>query len=135
MKMSLLFSAILLAGCASASPGVIPAAACPVASSDWNAWVNAMPGPGSSPKLIITGQVTAPTGGYSFGWSDFRVAESYPVQVFVNLTATPPAGPATQALVTQQVRGEWPLSPPIGSVTILCGGKALARISPVENAA
>jgi hypothetical protein len=97
MKMSLLFSAILLAGCASASPGVIPAAACPVASSDWNAWVNAMPGPGSSPKLIITGQVTAPTGGYSFGWSDFRVAESYPVQVFVNLTATPPAGPATQA--------------------------------------
>ena len=93
-----------------------------------------MPGPGSQPKLMISGQVTAPTGGYTFGWSGFRVAESYPVQVFVDLTATPPAGPATQAVTTQGVRGEWPLSPPVGSVTISCGGKTLARIAPVEAA-
>jgi hypothetical protein len=133
MKTLLLAPAILLAGCATASPPIAPAA-CPIASSDWHAWVNAMPGPNSGPKLIISGQVTVPTGGYSFGWSDFRVAESYPVQVFVNLTATPPAGMATQALVTQQVRGEWPLSPPVGSVTIQCGGKTVARIAPVETA-
>lgn len=133
MKISALALGLLLGGCATASPNVAPAA-CPVSSSDWNAWVNAMPGPDSAPKLIVTGHVTAPTGGYTFGWSNFRVAESYPVQVFVELTATPPAGMATQALVTQQVRGEWPLSPPAGSVTIMCGGQALARIAPVETA-
>jgi hypothetical protein len=93
-----------------------------------------MPGPGSSPKLMVSGQVTAPTGGYTFDWSGFRVAESYPVQVFVELTATPPAGMATQALTTQDVRGEWPVSPPVGSVTITCGGQPLARIAPVETA-
>jgi len=133
MKTLFLSSTVLLGGCATASPPVTPAA-CPIASSDWAAWVNAMPGPDSSPKLMITGQVTAPTGGYTFGWSDFRVAESYPVQVFVNLTTTPPEGMATQALEAQQVRGEWPLSPPVGSVTVMCGGKTLARIAPVETA-
>jgi hypothetical protein len=132
MKKILFAPALLLAGCAAAQSSVTPAA-CPVAGSDWHAWVNAMPGP-EGPKLIVTGQVTAPTGGYSFGWSDFRVAESYPVQVFVDLTAAPPAGPATQALVAQEVRGEWPLSPPVGSVTVLCGGNTLARIAPVETA-
>jgi hypothetical protein len=133
MNKLLIGSCLLLGGCATAAPPVTPAA-CPIASSEWNASVNAMPGPNSSPKLIITGQVTAPTGGYTFGWSDFRVAESYPVQVFVNLTATPPEGMATQALVTQQVRGEWPVSPPVGSVSVMCGGKTLARIAPVETA-
>jgi len=133
MKTVLLASALLLGGCATAAPGPMPAA-CPIASSDWHAWINAMPGPGSTPRLMITGQVAAPTGGYTFGWSDFRVAESYPVQVFVDLTAAPLAGMATQALTTQEVRGEWPLSPPVGSVTITCGGKTLARIAPVETA-
>jgi hypothetical protein len=41
---------------------------------------------------------------------------------------------ATQALTTQDVRGEWPVSPPVGSVTITCGGQPLARIAPVETA-
>jgi hypothetical protein len=41
---------------------------------------------------------------------------------------------ATQALTTQDVRGEWPVSPPVGSVTITCGGQVLARIAPVETA-
>jgi hypothetical protein len=132
MKMLLLAPGLLLGACAAPPPMATPAV-CPVSSSDWQAWVNAMPGPGSSPKLVISGQVTAPTGGYTFGWSDFRVAESYPVQVFVELTATPPAGMATQALTTQDVRGEWPVSPPVGSVTITCGGQTLARIAPVET--
>jgi hypothetical protein len=133
MKTLLLAPAVLLGACAATPPMPGPAA-CPIASSDWQAWVNAMPGPDSKPKLMISGQVTAPTDGYTFGWSDFRVAESYPVQVFVTLTAMPPAGMATQALVTQQVRGEWPLSPSVGSVTVMCGGKTLARIAPVETA-
>ena len=103
-------------------------------SSDWAAWVNAMPGPNARPTLIVTGKVTVPTGGYTFAWRDMRVMESYPVQVAVDLQAIPPAGGATQAVVTHDVRGQWPLSPPVGSVTVRCGGQMLARITPVETA-
>jgi hypothetical protein len=93
-----------------------------------------MPGPNAHPTLIITGKVTVPTGGYRFEWRDMRVMESYPVQVAVDLEAIAPAGSATQAVVTQDVRGQWPIAPPVGAVSISCGGRVLARISPVETA-
>jgi hypothetical protein len=108
---------------------------CPVVgSSDWRAWVNAMPGPNMQPRLIATGKVTVPTGGYTFRWGDPRVMESYPVQVSVELHPIPPAGPATQALTTHDVRGEWPMGPPVGAFTVTCGGKVLGRVSPVPTA-
>src|ERR671917_180529 len=69
-------------------------------SSGWAAWVNAMPGPNARPTLIVTGKATVPTGGYRFEWRDMRVMESYPVQIAVELDAIPPAGGATQAVVT-----------------------------------
>ena len=103
-------------------------------SSDWAAWVNAMPGPNARPTLIVTGKVTVPTGGYRFAWRDMRVMESYPVQVAVELEAIPPAGGATQAVVTHDVRGQWPIDPPVGSVAVHCGDRVLARIAPVETA-
>ena len=93
-----------------------------------------MPGPNARPTLIVTGKVTVPTGGYTWEWADMRVMESYPVQVVADLRVTPPAGGATQAIVTHEVRGEWPMSPPVGSVTITCGNRTLGRISPVETA-
>ncbi len=105
-----------------------------VESSNWAAWVNAMPGPNARPTLIVTGKVTVPTGGYRFAWRDMRVMESYPVQVVAELEAIPPVGGATEAIVTHDVRGQWPMSPPVGSVTISCGGRTLATISPVETA-
>lgn len=105
-----------------------------VGSSGWAAWVNAMPGPNARPTLIVTGKVTAPTGGYRFAWRDMRVMESYPVQVAVELEAIPPTGGATEALVTHDIRGQWPIDPPVGSLTIRCGGRPLAQIAPVETA-
>jgi hypothetical protein len=133
----------LLAGCSAVTPPPDrppppPQGAnrtCPVtASSDWSAWVNAMPGPMSRPTLIATGKATVPTGGWSFAWGDARVMESYPVQVAVELVPIPPSGPATQALVTHDVRFEWPVPPPVGAVTIRCGGRVLAHIAPVATA-
>jgi hypothetical protein len=103
-------------------------------SSNWAAWVNAMPGPNARPTLVVTGKVTVPTGGYRFAWRDMRVMESYPVQVVAEFEAIPPTGGATEAIVTHDVRGEWPMSPPVGSLTISCGGRTLAAISPVETA-
>ena len=139
MKLLLLACSMTLASCA-AVPAVPPpdpgrAMDCGiVGSSDWAAWVNAMPGPNARPTLIVTGKVTVPTGGYRFEWRDMRVMESYPVQVAVDLATIPPAGPATQALVTHDVRGEWPIDPPVGALTVRCGDMVLVRISPVETA-
>jgi hypothetical protein len=108
---------------------------CPIlGASDWVAFINAMPGPGARPKLIVTGKVRVATGGYRANFTDMRLAESYPVQIFLDLEATPPSGPATQAIETIDVRGEWPMAPPIGSVAIRCGNQTLARIANVEIA-
>ena len=126
---------LLLAACANMAAPPPPALACPIAGSgDWAAWVNAMPGPNARPTLIATGKVTVPTGGYRFAWRDLRVAESYPVQMFAELEVIPPAGAATQAVVTHGVRGQWPIDPPVGSFTVRCGATILARIAPVETA-
>src|SRR5687768_13383245 len=137
MKLLIIASALTLASCATAPPpqGPVGSPECNVAgSSDWAAWINAMPGPDARPTLIVTGKVTVATGGYRFEWRDMRVMESYPVQVAVELDAIPPAGAATQAVVTHDVRGEWPISPPVGSLTVRCGDTVLARIAPVETA-
>jgi hypothetical protein len=131
MKMLLLGSCLLLASCATAAPAA--PSGCPTATSDWHAWINAMPGPGRKPTLIVTGRATVPTGGYRFDWANFRVLESDPAQIDVELAAIPPSGPATQAITTEDVRGEWQASGRIGSVTIRCGGAVLARIAPVET--
>lgn len=128
--------ALLGASCAAGPPPPPATGACPIlGSSGWAAWINAMPGPGSRPALIVTGQVTVPTGGYQPVLLLEHVAESYPVQVTARLHPNPPAGPATQVVVTHEVRGQWPsVEAPVGSVTVRCGGQVLARIAPVETA-
>ena len=126
-------AALALVACQT-TPGPMSRSCLAVGSSDWQAWVNAMPGPNAQPKLIATGKVTMPTAGYSYRWGAPRIMESYPVQVSVQLIPVPPDGPATQALDTQEVRGEWPMSPPVGSLAITCGDMTLGRVSPVETA-
>lgn len=133
-----LAAAFAAAGCATMPPAQAPVDStdsCRIlSSSDWTAWVDAMPGPDRQPKLIVTGKVQAPSGGYSFAWRDLRVMESYPTQIVAELEVLPPDGPASQAIVTHDLRGEWPASPPVGSVSIRCGQQMLARIAPVETA-
>ena len=119
---------------ASSPPPSSPSGCAAIDSSGWSAWVNAMPGPNARPRLIATGKVTVPTGGYRWQWTDMRVAESYPVQVTAELRLIPPSGGATQAISTLSIRGEWPIDPPVGSFTVRCGSRVLARISPVESA-
>ena len=105
---------------------------CPIAgSSNWSAWINAMPGPDAEPMLIVTGKVTVPTGGYRPSLVLEQVAESHPVQVFTRLHPNPPGGGATQAIGTHEVRSSWPMSTPVGSVTVRCGSRVLAQISPI----
>jgi hypothetical protein len=113
-----------------------PDLSCPISTSrDWRAWVNAMPGPGARPMLIVTGKVQTPTGGYYVSFDrELQIRKSYPAQAFATLRAAPPTQPATQAVVIHDLRGEWPLSGPVGSVEIRCGSETLATIAPVETA-
>ena len=116
-------------------PSAPPRSDCPVVSSrDWMAHVDAMPGPNDNPRLIVSGKVTVPTGGYRLALRMGPVAESYPVQVTIFLDATPPTGAATQALVTHDVRGSWRSEERVGSVTVRCGRRALARIDGIGTA-
>lgn len=112
-----------------------PTPDCPViGSSGWHAHVDAMPGPNARPRLIVSGKVTVPTGGYRLALRLGQVAESYPVQVTIYLDATPPSGMATQALVIHDVRGNWPSEERVGSVTVRCGSRGLAHIGNIETA-
>jgi hypothetical protein len=90
-----------------------------------------MPGPDAKPMLIVTGKVMVSTGGYRPSLMLEQVAESYPVQVFTRLHPNPPGGGATQAVGTHEVRGRWSMSTPVGSVTVRCGSRVLAQISPI----
>lgn len=117
-------------------PGPPVPAACPITlSRDWTAWVNMMPGQGARPMLIVTGKVVTRTGGYQVTFDPrLQVTKRYPAQAFATLNVMPPAGGATQGLVTHDVRWEWPLSQRIDSVEVRCGSETLASIAPVETA-
>ncbi len=128
----------LLAACSAVAappPTVPPPPPCPVmSSSDWRAWVNAMPGPGGGrPNLIVVGNVTLPSADWTARFVGSRVMESYPVQVVVELDASS-SGMGAQVPTIREVRGSWPSEEKVGSVTVRCRGTTLARISPVETA-
>ena len=112
-----------------------PQLACPVSvSRDWRAWVNLMPGP-ATPTLSVTGRIVTPTGGYQVSFDPvLQIRKGYPAQAFVTVNVSAPMGGASQAMVTQDVHGEWPLSQRIDSVEIRCGDQTLASIAPVASA-
>ena len=111
---------------------------CPItASRDWTAWVNAMPGPGGSrPTLVVRGKVVTATGGYQVAFERaMQIRRGQPPQAFVTLYVAPPeGGAASQAASTHEVRWEWPLNVPVGSVIVRCGDKTLAEITNIQTA-
>lgn len=109
---------------------------CPIrGSGEWRAWINAMPGPNAQPTLNITGKVTVPTGGYTVEFTPYlQDRAGSPSDKIAQVRAIPPAGPATQAIMTHDLNWKWPVSGPISSVTIRCADKTLGHISPVQTA-
>ena len=113
-----------------------PAAQCAVIeSSDWAAWINAMPGPGAQPALIVTGQITLPTPGFSATLREGIADRSaQPVQQLV-LELTPPSGMVSQVIVTQPVRYEGPaIAQRYRAVRVVCAGRMLAEITEIPIA-
>ena len=109
---------------------------CPIAtSSNWQAFVNAMPGPNSGPRLIVTGRILTSSPGYRLEFDPkLQIRRSYPAQAFATLIVTPPAAGVPQALYSQEIRWEWPMREPIGALEIRCGSETLATISPIQSA-
>ena len=125
--------ALPLAACATTPPTDEPAetSACPP-SSGWRAWIDAMPGPGKSPTLLISGEVDIPAG---------MVAELRPGpldrmmppgQRFV-LELRKGEGPSGRQAVTGRVM---PSQNVYREVIVGCGGNEIARIdgSAIETA-
>lgn len=133
IKLLPLAAALALAGCA-APPAEGQAGGCPTRSTTgWRAWINAMPGT-EPPRLLVTGEVTVPTGGWRVALTLGAIREIDPPVQEVILTLDPPSGFATQAIVTHEARGSFPALPRYGAVIVRCGGDVIAEISPVETA-
>jgi hypothetical protein len=94
-----------------------------------------MPGPNARPTLVVTGKVVTPTGGYQVAFDRYmQVRKGYPPQSFVTLyVAPPPGGIGAGAAITHEVRWEWPLQQPVGSVIVRCGDKTLAEITRIQT--
>jgi hypothetical protein len=95
-----------------------------------------MPGPNARPTLVVTGKVATATGGYQVAFDRaLQIRKGYPPQAFVTLYVAPPdGGGASQAVATHEVRWEWPLGQPVGSVIVRCGDKTLAEITSIQTA-
>jgi len=94
-----------------------------------------MPGPNARPTLIVTGKVVTPTGNNDANFEpSLQMRESDPVQAVATVRVTGRGSPATMMFTEHDVRGEWPVTQPIGSLTVRCGDRTLAVISPVETA-
>lgn len=109
---------------------------CPIMESrDWAAWVNAMPGPSATKELIVTGQVTVPTPGFTIALTAGMADRSAtPIQQLI-LTATPPGSMVPQVLTTMPVRYQGPaISMQYRGVRVMCGGQMLTEITDVPVA-
>ena len=132
-----LATALLLSACATASVQAGAASACPIiGSSDWAAWVDAMPGP-DRPRLLVTGKATVPHGGYVASLALGAVLEIHPPIQEVELVLGSRHGrgvPVTAMVETHEVRGEFPALQSYGAIRIRCRDQIIAEISPVGRA-
>jgi hypothetical protein len=134
----LLPAALLAVACAPLPPPDAPAPGvgdtpCYGSTRDWRAWVDAMPGP-QRPGLIVTGTVTTPTGGHRTVLTLGPTTRSEPPLQFVNLEIRAMGEIVTTAVTTEEVRARFPALPRYGAVIILCNGREVGRVSPVETA-
>ncbi len=132
-----------LIGCGEAGPPETNGAAerdlnvsdCPVIeSTNWKAWINAMPGP-DGPRLHVTGDVTLPTPGYTAAWTLGPTDRAMPPGQTLNLAFAAPTDMVAQVLTTQEIayEGEAVYST-YRVIRVVCGETLLAEITDIETA-
>jgi hypothetical protein len=104
-------------------------------SADWKAEVQVSlsnhPKPVRSRRLVVTGRVQVPTGGYSVALVRGPIARLEPPVQQLMVHTTAPADAATQAMTWHGVRAEVPALRRYGAVEIRCGDGVIARIKDV----
>lgn len=120
--------ATVLAACATpAEQGGAPA--CPE-TRGWTAFINAMPGPGAVPTLIVTGEANLPAGRTAtivIGPTDRMMP---PGQRFT-LSLAPSSAPSGWQEVRAEIK---PALSAYSSVIIGCEGQEVARITDIQTA-
>jgi hypothetical protein len=124
--------AALLPACYSAVPDPIYTP-CPITgSSDWTARYD--DAAGEKPSVLVTGKVTVPSGGYEVALEKGYVQRLDPPRQQVIVRLIRPEGMATQALETHDLSLSFrPDDKAVDGVTIRCGDKTLASISPLPR--
>ena len=109
---------------------------CPVIDSrDWQAWINAMPGPDAKPMLIVIGEVDMPTPGYTIAITLGPMDRMMPPGQYLDLSATAPDGMVAQVVTPTPVRFETPaVYSEYRKIVVRCGGTLLAEITDVPTA-
>lgn len=129
----------LLAGCQTTPPPaeMAVAPACPViGEGKWQAWLDAMPGPGSTgPTLNIAGEVDLPTPGYTLTLVEGPADRMMPPSQRFRLEAVPPGGMTAQVVTHETVKYRARSTyPAYRSIIVLCGDRALATITDIPTA-
>lgn len=131
--------ALALAGCVAETPPKGEAAtpaACPVlASRNWSAWLDAMPGPGyDGPTLNIAGEADMPTPGYKLELVAGPADRAMPPSQRFRLVAAAPEGMVAQVITPTPVKyREKATYPAYRSIIVLCGDQALATITEIPT--
>ncbi|MFN3387824.1 MAG: hypothetical protein ACK40O_02765 [Allosphingosinicella sp.] len=106
-----------------------------IASGAWRAeiesYLTAHGKPLTRYNLVVSGEVTVPTGGFRVWLEEGPVQEIEPRTLQILVRTDPPAEAATQAVVTHQVRGAFPARKRIDQISLRCGDGTLALV-PVE---
>jgi hypothetical protein len=102
-----------------------------IGSRDWQARIVDTP----RPRLVVSGQVAVPTGGYRVALQRGPVQRLAPPVQQVVLRTTPPKGSATQAVVTHAVQGTFEPDEGVERVEVRCGDGIVALIPTIEREA
>ena len=109
---------------------------CPVvASRNWQAWINAIPGPDAVRTLNVTGEVDLPTPGYEIeviaGPAD---RSAIPTQRLI-IKTTPPSGMVTQVVTPETVSYAGPtIAQQYRAIMVLCGDQMIGEITDIPLA-
>lgn len=108
-----------------------------IGSSDWTAHVERIPDhhnrPVLKPTLIVSGQVTVPSDGYSVSLDLGPVEKIDGIVQQILVRTGPPRRPAAQVLTNVAVRGAFPARKHYDAVRIRCGDGTLAIIKSVPR--
>jgi hypothetical protein len=132
-----LVGAFMLAACRG-GPSDAPevrAEDCPLlASRDWTAHVNRMPGPGASPTLHVQGEVDLPTPGFQPVLRATPIERGTATLQWIVMDFAPPTQIVAQVVSTQVVRFAGPASDAAyAAVRVTCAGEVIAEITDVPD--